>query len=160
MAALHRLFHRVHHPRRGSCGERGVAAVEAGLVTALLSPMLGGVLWFGNYFWQQQVMYEPTVTQSQVVGVFADCQNLIDQVKGTVLANAASVSDAAGIGIEDVVVDVVDFVPDQVGVDVRISVRVPVTGAALSWLLPNDGDVVSEVLTRLENVRLTAPSCA
>lgn len=145
--------------RRSRRDEGGIAALEAGLVTMVLSPMLGGVLWFGNYFWQQQAMYVPSVTQSQVVGAFADCQNLVQQVKQTVLANVVNASDEVHVGLDDVVVEVVDFVPDQIGVDVRISVRTPLVGAGVSWLLPNDGDVVSEVLTRLENASLTVPTC-
>ena len=144
--------------RRGR-NERGVAAVEAGLITMFLSPLLGGVLWFGNYFWQSQGMYEPSVSQNQVVGVFHDCQNLVGQVKGTVLTNLTNISDTTGVGLDDITVDIVDFVPDQVGVDVRISIRVPLAGAAVSWLLPNDGDVVSEALVRLENASLTVPTC-
>lgn len=153
------LLSRIRPQVRGGRDERGVAAVEAGLITMFLSPLLGGVLWFGNYFWQSQEMYEPRVTQSQVVGAFGSCENLVSQVKGTVLTNLTNVSDATGVGLDDITVDIVDYVPDQVGVDVRISVQVPMIGAAVSWLLPNDGDVVSEVLVRLQNASLTVPTC-
>jgi Flp pilus assembly protein TadG len=32
--------------------ERGAAAVEAGLVSTILMPLMVGVLVYGNYFWQ------------------------------------------------------------------------------------------------------------
>jgi len=150
----------IRRPRTGRHhrSERGVAAVEAGLITMFLSPFLGGVLWFGNYFWQQQEMYEPTVTQTEVVGVFGTCQDLVGAVKGSVLTNVNNVSGSTGIDLDDIAVTVVDFVPDQIGVDVHISVRVPMVGTMASWL-PDDGDVVSEAIVRLENVRLTVASC-
>jgi Flp pilus assembly protein TadG len=34
--------------------ERGAAAVEAGLVSTILMPLMVGVLVYGNYFWHAQ----------------------------------------------------------------------------------------------------------
>lgn len=142
--------------------ERGVAAVETGLITVLLSPMLAGVLWFGQHFWMQQRMPEPQVSQSAVVGVFTTCQDLLAAVKGSVLVNADNAARATGVlpvEAADITAEVVDFLPDRVGVDVRVSIRVPIGQTVMSWLVPDDGYAVSEAMTRLENVRLTVASC-
>lgn len=141
--------------------ETGVAAVETGLVMMFLSPLLIGVLFYGSYFWQAQKMsaYAPQVTQSQVVGLYTSCADLLTAVKGTVLTNVNNVSTSTQIGLDDITATVVDFLPDQLGVDVRVSVRVPVVTSVVSAILPNNGDVVSEVLTRLENVRLNVQTC-
>ncbi len=141
--------------------ERGVAAVEAGLITMVLSPMVLGALFYGNYFWQAQKLssYTPTVTQSELVGAYVSCSALLQDVAATVVGNVNHLAGASPIGVADVTATIVDYLPDEVGVDVRVSVAVPVTSSVVGSMLPHGGAVVSETLTRLQNVRLTASGC-
>ena len=53
---------------RARC-ERGVAAVEAGLVTTVLMPLLVGVLVWGNYFWHAQKVEPYAARLPQAVGM-------------------------------------------------------------------------------------------
>lgn len=138
-----------------------MAAVEAGLVTVFLSPLLLGVLWFGDHFWQQQhkQAYDPRVSQQSLFGEYGSCEQLLTAVRNSVVVNVNNVSGVTPIDLDAVTAEVVDFLPDQLGVDVRLSVRVPKADSAVSGLLPDNGDLVAEALTRLENVRLTTQSC-
>lgn len=147
--------------KRTPRGDRGVAAVEAGLVLSFLVPLLGGLLVYGNYFWQAQKVdaYAPRIAQDSFVGQFT-CADLIDRVT----AEAAAQLKASGTGgdqktaaASSVEVTVVEVVPGE-GVTVRISIKVPVT-KSFGAILPNDGNVVSEVTKRLENVTVTTQSC-
>jgi len=149
------------HPQRSRRDERGTAVVEAGLVTMFLAPLLMGVLWFGDHFWHQQSKdaYAPRVSQSQLVGNYLSCEELVSAVRQTALTNVNNVSGNSPIALDDVTARVIDFVPDQLGVEVEMSIRVPGAHSALSGLLPNDGDIVTESLTRLENVRVTSQTC-
>ena len=148
-------------PGRRRRDQRGTAVVEAGLVTMFLAPLLMGVLWFGDHFWHQQskAAYEPRISQSQLVGNYLSCEELVSAVRQTALTNVNNVSGNSPISLDDVTARVVDFVPDQLGVEVEISIRVPGAQSAVSGLLPNDGDLVTEALTRLENVRVTSQTC-
>ncbi len=160
MAVRRMPAHRSATRSRGR-GERGTAAVEAGLIMSLLSPMLVGVLFYGNYFWQAQRLsaYAPHVTQSSLVGLYGSCQDLLTAVRNTVLVDVNNASGSTRVTLDDVTAQVVDYLPDTLGVDVRVSVRVPVVASSVDALLPNHGDVVSEALTRLENVRLSVQGC-
>jgi hypothetical protein len=140
--------------------QRGVAAVEAGLISALLSPLMIGVLAYGQYFWQvQQQRIDPQVDQGAVYGAFASCSSLQNLLKSTVVANAAHVTSGTPIDLDDVTAEIVDFVPNELGVDARLTVRVSVAQSAMSGLLPNGGEVVSDAYVHLDNVRLDVQTC-
>ena len=140
--------------------QRGVAAVEAGLISALLSPLMVGVLAYGQYFWQvQQDKIEPQVDQGAVYGAFASCEDLRTLLVDTVVANANKVTSGTPVQAGDVVAEIVDFVPHQLGVDARLSLKVSVAQSAMSGLLPNGGEVVSDAYIHLDNVRLDVQAC-
>lgn len=140
--------------------QRGVAAVEAGLISALLSPLMIGVIAYGQYFWAaQRDTVAPQVNQASVYGAFASCDSLLALLRNTVVDNAAKVSSGGLVEADDVTAEIVDFVPHELGVDVRLSVRVSVAQSALSGLLPNDGEVVSDAYVHLDNVRLDVQAC-
>lgn len=147
-------------PRRRARDQRGVAAVEAGLITALFSPLAIGLLAYGQYFWEvQKHRVEPQVDQAAVYGAFDSCESLRTLLRQTVVANAAHLGSATPVDLDDVTAEVVDFVPQQIGVDVRLSVRVAVAQSAMSGLLPNGGEVVSDTYVHLDNVRLDVQAC-
>ncbi len=149
-------------PRPGRTrSERGVAAVEAGLIVTFLSPLLVGTLFYGTYFWKAQQLdaYTPTIPPTAVVGTYLNCVDLLTKVRNTVLVNSNGLGTATELQLDDITATVVDHVPERLGVDVLISVRVPVVSAGVGALLPNGGDVVTEALTRLESVRLDTQSC-
>jgi len=139
--------------------ERGAAAVEAGLITALLSPFLMGLLGLGSALWGMQGSdaYEPRVDQAELAGSYLSCTALLDAVRNSVLVNANNVSDSTDVALDDVAARVVDFVPDQIGVDVHVSVRVQ-SNTDLGWL-PFDHDVVLESQTRLDYAVLGVETC-
>jgi Flp pilus assembly pilin Flp len=153
----HRRTSRARGARRD---QRGVAAVEAGLISALLSPLMIGVLAYGQYFWQAQRMtVEPQVDQAQVYGAFGSCTSLTDLLKRSVVANVGHLADGVVVNASDVTATIVDFVPHQLGVDARLSVRVAVGQSAISGILPDGGQVVSDAYVHLDNVRLDVESC-
>jgi Flp pilus assembly protein TadG len=144
--------------------QRGVAAVEAGLISALLSPLMIGVLAYGQYFWAaQRETVAPRVDQAAVYGAFGSCESLRTLLRDTVVANVNKVAAASGdkthVDASQVTAQIVDFVPHQLGVDAKLSVRVSVAQSALSGLLPNDGEVVSDTSVHLDNVRLDVQAC-
>jgi Flp pilus assembly pilin Flp len=140
--------------------QSGVAAVEAGLISALLSPLMIGVLAYGQYFWEaQSKAVDPQVDQGAVYGAYLSCEDLRTVLRETVVANAAHASSGTPIDAGDVTAEIVDFVPHQLGVDVTVSVRVSVAQSAMSGLLPDDGEVVSDTSVHLDNVRLDVESC-
>ena len=140
--------------------QRGVAAVEAGLISALLSPLMIGVIAYGQYFWAaQRDAVPPQVNQGSVYGAFTSCDSLRTLLRDTVVDNAAHVSSGGLVRADQVTAEIVDFVPHQLGVDVRLSTQVSVSQSALSGLLPNDGEVVSDAYVHLDNVRLDVQAC-
>jgi Flp pilus assembly pilin Flp len=161
---MREIIARLRHGQRGQHGrradQRGVAAVEAGLISALLSPLMIGVIAYGQYFWSaQRDAVTPQVDQAAVFGAFTSCESLRTLLRDTVVANAAHVSSGTPVQLEDVTAKIVDFVPGQVGVDAKLSVRVAVSQSALSGLLPNDGEVVTDAYVHLDNVRLDVQAC-
>jgi hypothetical protein len=142
--------------------DRGVAAVEAGLVTTVLMPMLVGVLFFGNYFWHAQKVgaYDPRLPQDAVVGYQLTCQEVVDLVKQAVVDQSSTVGDAytPGLSLDQVAAEVVDVLPDA-SVVVHISVRVQVADQFTS-LLPDGGAVVNDATQRLENVTVSTATCS
>ena len=139
--------------------ERGAAAVEAGLVTTFLMPLLLGIMFFGNYFWHAQKAdaYPVRIRSGAIQGSGLTCQELVDRVKATVVANAANLADSTPIDLADVTADVVEVLP-TVGAVVRVSVRTNVD-SPLSSFLPDGGALVSDTLVRLDDVTLTTTSC-
>src|SRR5689334_1268007 len=102
--------------------QRGVAAVEAGLISALLSPLMIGVLAYGQYFWAaQRETVAPRVDQAAVYGAFGSCESLRTLLRDTVVANVNRVAAASGdkthVDASQVTAQIVDFVPHQLGVD-------------------------------------------
>lgn len=132
------------------------------MFVGLLMPLLVGILYYGNYFWQAQKV-DPLAARlpmDGVVGTFS-CEQLVDRVKDTVLANLSAIDGSLGdLGLADVAVRVVDVLP-TVGALVTVSVRVPVADQLTDLLpLPGAGSTVSEATYRLDNVVLTTTSCA
>jgi len=142
--------------------ERGAAAVEAGLVTTVLMPLMVGVLVWGNYFWHAQKVepYATRLPQGAVVGYELSCQEVVDLVKQAVVDLSDPVGDtyAPELALDDVIVTVVEVLPDA-SVVVSIGVKTNVGSSLASWL-PNDGEVVSETTTRLENVTVATSVCS
>ena len=65
---------------------------------------------------------------------------------------------APELSLDDVVVEVVEVLPDASAV-VNIGVSSDVDTALASWL-PNDGEVLTETTMRLENVTLSTSVCS
>ena len=143
--------------------ERGVAAVEAGLVTTVLMPLMVGVLVWGNYFWHAQKVepYAARLPQGALVGYQLTCEQVVTLVKQAVVDLSTPVADAYAppeLTLDDVIVEVVEVLPDASAV-VHIGVTTNVGSSLASWL-PNDGEVVSETTMRLENVTVDTSVCS
>ena len=142
--------------------EHGAAAVEAGLVSTILMPLMLGVLVYGNWFWHAQRVepYAAHLPQSAVVGYGLSCSDVVSLVKQAVVDLSSPVGDtyAPQLGLDDVTVDVAEVLPDA-SVVVNIGVRTSVTSTLASWL-PNHGDVVTETAMRLENVTVDSSTCS
>ena len=97
---------------RGGACERGAAAVEAALVcSALLIPLLLGVITWGDYFFRAQRVdtLAPGVPVGGVAGEFT-CQGLKDTVAATVVGVVQDLDPSlAGIAVEDVTISVVEI---------------------------------------------------
>lgn len=142
--------------------ERGAAAVEAGLVTTFLLPLMLGVFVWGNWFWQAQFAPPAAVRlpQGSVVGYHLTCDQVVSLVKHAVVdqTTALGAAYAGGVGLDQVAVRVVEVLPDLSAV-VRVSVSVPVDGPFASWL-PNDGEIVTASTMRLQNVTVSTSVCS
>jgi hypothetical protein len=142
--------------------ERGAAAVEAGLVTTFLMPLMLGVFVWGNWFWQAQFAPPAAVRlpQGSVVGYNLTCSEVVALVKQAVVDQSTALGDAYAprIGLDQVAVKVVEVLPDLSAV-VQIGVSVPVDSAFTSWL-PNDGAIVTDSTMRLQNVTVSTSVCS
>ena len=142
--------------------ERGVAAVEAGLVSTVLLPLLVGVLVWGNYFWHAQRVepYAARLPQGAVVGYNLTCEQVVALVKQAVVDQSSPLGDtyAPELALDDVTVAVVEVLPDASAV-VDIGVRTDVGSSLAAWL-PNDGEIVTETTMRLENVTVSTSVCS
>jgi hypothetical protein len=142
--------------------ERGVAAVEAGLVTTFLMPLLAGVLFFGNWFWHDQKPDPAAIRlpQGSVVGYNLTCEQVVALVKQAVVEQSATLANAYAptVGLDQVAVEVVEVLPDLSAV-VNISVTTNVDESLASWL-PNDGEIVTDASMRLENVTMSTSVCS
>jgi hypothetical protein len=147
--------------------ERGTAAVETALlVSAVLAPLLIGVLYYGLFFWKAQAVttLDPSLDQSGFVGTFCDSQipQLLARVQTAALVAIENVDEGTGLPfhLSDITATVISYVPGQLGVDIKISVVLPVLANTLAFLpLPNDGNVISDAMIRLQNVRISTGSC-
>lgn len=150
-----RLVNRVRTPR-------GAAAVEAGLVSTFLAPLLVGVLVFGNYFWHAQKFeaYAARIPQGSMVGVQLTCEQVVALVKDAVVQQSRQIGDTylPDLSVDQVAVTVVEVLPDARAI-VHISVESPTSGV-LSSLLPDGGVVSSEATMRLENVTVSTSVCS
>lgn len=145
--------------RRRERSDRGVAAIEAGLVTTILMPLMLGVLAYGQAFWELQTVPDlaARVPFGQVQGSLLTCQELVDRVEATVVENVNNLSNAGPIDAGDVTVTVLEVLP-MVGAVVRTETLVQVD-SAFSAVLPNDGYVETGTTARVDNVTLSVPSC-
>lgn len=142
--------------------ERGVAAVEAGLVTTFLAPLMTGVLVFGSYFWHAQQIPPAAarLPQGAVVGYRLTCEQVVALVKQAVVDQSGTLGDAYApeLTLDQVAAEVVEVLPDA-SVVVHISVRTTVDSTLASWL-PNGGEVVTDATMRLENVTVDTSVCS
>lgn len=152
--------------------EKGAASVEAAItVTTILAPLLVGVLFWGNWFWQAQRV-DPLaagVPVNGIVGTFS-CDELVDQVKTTVVDNlnanpvVLNATDPATgqplqLSLSDVAVEVVKVLP-TVGAYVTVRVNLPAVDSLGGLVpLPDGGALASEATYRLDNVVVTSESC-
>lgn len=133
------------------------------MLSFVIVPLLLGIVYWGMWFWQAQAVGQLSVTLpgDAVSGRFETCGELAARVEETLVGLAPDLTGTVGspLGLDDVTVEVVELLP-AVGAVVRISIRVPVV-EEISGLhpLPNDGAVVTELLTRLDDVVVTTGTC-
>lgn len=153
--------------RSGGRPERGAAAVEAALLlSAVLAPLMLGVLNYGYYFWQLQRVPEldPNVDQSGLVGTYCVGQipDLLNRVRAAALVSANNLDDGNDLplSLSNITATVVSYTPDTLGlvVNVRFSTNV-LDELVPSLPLPNDGNLTSDSKIRLQNVKITSGSC-
>lgn len=146
---------------------RGAAAVEFALVfAAVLAPLMVGVLYYGYFFWKLQSVptLDPELDQSSFVGTYCTSQlpDLLARVEAATLVAVSNVdgSGALPLQLSDVTASVLTYTPDRLGVDIRIKMVSPAMSESVSLLpLPNDGNVTSDAVIRLQNVRVSSGSC-
>lgn len=145
----------------GARREGGVAALEAGLVTTFLMPLLVGLLFFGMYFWraQQADVYDARLPSGSYAGQSLACLTLLQQVENDVVALVNSTNDttAPDISLSNVSAAVVDVIPSG-GAVVVVTISVPVVSAFGSFL-PNDGNLVTQTTLHLDEVTVTDGIC-
>ena len=147
--------------------ERGAAAVEAGLlVSAILVPLLMGVVNYGYYFWQLQRVPEldPNIDQSGIVGTYCTGQipDLLTRVKASALVAAQNLDNGTDLPVSagDITATVVSYTPDTLGLVVQVAFRTNVVDGLLPYLpLPDDGHLLSAAQVRLQNVKISSGSC-
>ena len=143
-------------------------AVEGALVfSAVLAPLLLGVLQYGAYFWQAQhtSLLDPNVDQSSIVGTYCTSQipDLLTRVRQAALVAAQNVeddTDTANLSLSDVAASVVSYTPDALGLLVEVTFTVAVSDEVLSFFpLPDDGNLVTKSQVNLVNVKISSGSC-
>lgn len=148
-------------------GERGAAAVEAGLlISAVLVPLMLGVINYGYYFWQLQRIPEldPNLDQSSLVGTYCVGQipDLLTRVRKAALVAADNLDDGNDLplSLSDITATVVSYTPGTLGLIVEVGFSTNVIDELVSFLpLPDDGNLVSGAQVRLQNVKITSGSC-
>ncbi len=145
-------------PRARRRADRGAVGVEAALVLGFfLVPLMLGILAFGQYFWERQKVNGVNLSQggAGIVGRLT-CGDLKNQVltllQGTL--NNAGVSLGRPLTLDDIVLNVVRGTANSIGIDVELSVHVPIV-STISTFLPDDGALVNAVLLKLDNVQLS-----
>lgn len=135
----------------------GAAAVEAALVLLFLMPLLGGLLVYGNYFWQAQKIasYAPRIPQSTITGTLS-CTDLEARAESTVVALLHE-NGVMSATTDNVVATVVGDSPGQ-GVTINVKTTIPTT-SLFSALLPNGGNVVTGTTQRLDDASVVGNSC-
>lgn len=147
--------------------EGGAAAVEAGLlISAVLVPLMLGVINYGYYFWQLQRIPEldPNLDQSSFVGTYCAGQipDLLTRVRQAALVAAENLDDGSDlpVALSDITATVVSYTPDTLGLVVEVGFSTNVIDELISFLpLPDDGNLVSGAQVRLQNVKITSGSC-
>ena len=149
--------------------QRGAAAVEAALLfSAVLVPLLLGVINYGYYFWQLQRVPEldPAIDQSGIVGTFCtgELPDLLTRVRQAALIAVDNLDTASGeqttLSLSDITASVVTYTPDSLGLVVQVGFSSPAVDELIGFLpLPDDGRVVSSTRLRLENVKVSSGSC-
>jgi hypothetical protein len=155
------------HPWHGTHDDRGAVAVEAALlISFLLAPLLLGVLYFGAYFWKLQSVpvLDTNIDQSGIVGTFCAgaLPQVVDRVRAAVLSNVQNIdaSSQLPISLSDITATIDGYVPNGLGVDVKISITSHVLANTLDLVpVPNGGNVTSDAMIRLENVKISTGSC-
>lgn len=147
--------------------ERGAAAVEAALlISAVLAPLMLGVINYGHYFWQLQRVSEldPNIDQSRVVGTYCSNQTgqLLTRVREAALVAADNLDEGnrTPLSLSDIAATVASYTPGTLGVSVTVRFRTGVVNGLVPYLpLPDDGKLVSDAQVRLQNVTITSGSC-
>lgn len=147
--------------------DAGAAAVEAALlISAILMPLMLGVINYGHYFWQLQRASEldPNVDQSRVVGTYCSNQTgqLLTKVREAALVSADNLDEGnrTPLSLSDITATIASYTPGTLGVSVTVSFRTGVVNGLIPYLpLPNDGKLVSDAQVRLQNVVITSQSC-
>lgn len=150
------------HPDQG-----GAAAVESALlVSAVLAPLMLGVLQYGYYFWKLQGVpdLDPNVDQSSLVGTYCTGQipDLLTRVKEAALVAANNLDDGSDLplSLSDITATVVSYTPDTLGLVVNVRFTTNVVDELGSFLpLPDNGNLVSSSQVRLQNVKVSSGSC-
>lgn len=147
-------------------GQRGAAAVEAALViSAILVPLMLGVLYYGMYFWilQSAPMLDPNLDQAEFVGEYCpnNQQQLLTRVREAALVAIGNVDDGSGLPItlSSITATFSSYVPNGLGVDIRVSVTSSVMSETSILPLPNNGNIVNDSVIRLQNVHYSTGSC-
>lgn len=153
--------------RYGEDGARGAVAVEAALlISFLLTPLLLGVLYYGAYFLKMQSVpvLDTNVDQAGFVGTYCtgDLPQLLDRVRAAVLANVQNVDSSAQlpISLTDITATVDGYVPNGLGLDVKVSIASTVLTDTIDLLpVPGGGVITSDAVIRLQNVKVSTGSC-
>lgn len=147
--------------RRRATGERGAIAVEAAvLIGFVLIPLMLGVISYGSYFWQAQRV-SPLASRLPLDGIVGQftCAELVDRVKTTVQSALPQIDGLTGpLPLSSIGVQVVDVLP-TIGVDIKVSISVPLTGSLSLFPLPGGGNLLSDASYRLDNVQVSTTSC-
>lgn len=114
----------------------------------------------GEKLWRAQKVdaYALRIPGGAVSGTNLTCSELVDRVRSTVVHNVNNLDDSLpDIGVEQVVVDVVEVLP-AVGVVVEVGITSSTVDSSAEGL-PAGGDLVSEATLRLSHVSLSTGSC-
>jgi Flp pilus assembly protein TadG len=142
--------------------QRGAATVEAAiLVPFVLAPLLAGILFYGNYFWQAQKVSDLTVqaVPAEAVAGTYSCGQLVDRVKNLLAGNVSSLATQLGVPASAIqlTTQVVRVLP-TIGADISVSLQVTLPNTLGFISLPTP-PLVQSLTQRLQNVKVTTASC-